>query len=662
MTSDNSSGNAHLAWLRPFIFTIVVCLALASLSRVLLSAWLLDRVVSTGGLTFVLLQGLRFDLVSLGMLLVIPMALTPLVSAVRPFHGLWFRFLRLYLAAVIGLWVFLEVATPPFIMEYDVRPNLLFVEYLKYPQEVFSMLFAGYRVELLAALIVVPAIIWPAYSRLKKLTATAPRSVAWSAIPLAFLALLACTAAARSTLDHRPVNPSTVAFSPDTLVNSLPLNSLYSVAYAVYELSHEDQGFPYGDIDAATSLAEQREAMGLPPDKFPDDQIPTLHYQSATLSPANPLNLVIIVEESLGAEFVGGLGGLPLTPNLDRWADEGIWFERLYATGTRSARGLEAIVTGFPPTSSQSVLKLGNAQQDFFTLGSFLRQHGYDTSFIYGGEAQFDNMKRFFANNGFTTVVDKHDFVDAAFYGSWGASDEDTFNNAHEKFLSQDPEKPFFSVLFTTSNHSPWEYPDDRIEPYDAEKATVNNAVKYADYALGQYLDKARASPYWQNTVFLVVSDHNSRVYGAEFVPVERFHIPGLIVGGSVAPKRIGRLASQIDLLPTVLSLIGVSGSHPAPGIDLTRPDLEQLPERTIMQYGDTQAYRESDQIVILRKGDAAKVYDYRDGAFTLAASQDLELIRKAEALAAWPVRAYREHQYRLRADDQSSDTAGGSP
>lgn len=522
------------------------------------------------------------------------------------------------------------------------------------------MLFAGYKIELLAGLIVVPAIIWPAYSRLKKLTATAPRSVAWSAIPLAFLALLACTAAARSTLDHRPVNPSTVAFSPDTLVNSLPLNSLYSVAYAVYELSHEDQGFPYGDIDAATSLAEQRKAMGLLPDKFPDDQIPTLHYQSATLRQDKPMNLVIIVEESLGAEFVGVLGGLPLTPNLDRWADEGIWFERLYATGTRSARGLEAIVTGFPPTSSQSVLKLGNAQQDFFTLGSFLRQQGYDTSFIYGGEAQFDNMKRFFANNGFTTVVDKHDFVDAAFYGSWGASDEDTFNNAHEKFLSQDPEKPFFSVLFTTSNHSPWEYPDDRIEPYDAEKATVNNAVKYADYALGQYLDKARTSPYWQNTVFLVVSDHNSRVYGAEFVPVERFHIPGLIVGGSVAPKRIGRLASQIDLLPTMLSLIGVSGSHPAPGIDLTRPDLEQLPERTIMQYGDTQAYRENDQIVVLRKGDPAKVYDYKDGRFA-PTSQDAELIRKAQALAAWPVRAYREHQYRLRADDKSLDTAGAS-
>lgn len=648
---------AHFAWLRPFGFTIVVCLALASLSRLLLSAWQLDRVVATDGLAFVLLQGLRFDLVVLGLLLAIPMALTPVVSALRPLHGAWTGFLRVYLAAMIGFWVLLEVATPAFIMEYDVRPNLLFVEYLKYPEEVFSMLFAGYKLELLAALLVLSAVAWPVYSRLRKLTTKAPPSVAWSAIPLAILALLVCVGAARSTLDHRPVSPSTVAFSPDTLVNSLPLNSLYSVGYAIYELSHEDAGFPYGEVDAPTSIATERAAMALPPERFTDEQIPTLHYQPATLRAEKPLNLVIIIEESLGAEFVGALGGLPLTPNLDRWANKGIWFERLYATGTRSARGLEAIVTGFPPTTSQSVLKLGNAQQDFFTLGSFLRRQGYDTSFIYGGEAQFDNMKRFFANNGFATVIDKHDFINPVFYGSWGASDEDVFENAHEKFLSQDPDQPFFSVLFTTSNHSPWEYPDGRIELYDAEKATVNNAVKYADYALGRFLDTASTSPYWQNTVFLVVSDHNSRVYGADFVPVERFHIPALIVGGGIEPRHMSRLASQIDLLPTMLSLIGVSGSHPAPGIDLTRPDLETFPARAIMQYGDTQAYREDDRIVILRKGGEAVVYGYDDGNF-VPMSQDSELIRKARALATWPVRAYREHQYRLPSEEESPGIA----
>ena len=113
-----------------------------------------------------------------------------------------------------------------------------------------------------------------------------------------------------------------------------------------------------------------------------------------------PRHLLLISLDTTRADRLGSYGyDRPTTPNLDRWAREGIWFERLYATGTRSARGLEAIVTGFPPTTSQSVLKLGNAQQNFFTLGGLLRQHGYDTSFIYGGEAQFDNMRRFFMNN-----------------------------------------------------------------------------------------------------------------------------------------------------------------------------------------------------------------------------------------------------------------------
>ncbi len=121
------------------------------------------------------------------------------------------------------------------------------------------------------------------------------------------------------------------------------------------------------------------------------------------------------------------------------------------------------------------------------------------------------------------------------FTGSWGVSDEDLFNRAHEEF-SAPHERPFFSLVFTSSNHSPFEFPDGRIDLYDGEKNTVNNAVKYADYALGQFIRSAKQSNYWEDTVFLIVADHNSRVYGSEVIPIERFHIPGLILGGSISP------------------------------------------------------------------------------------------------------------------------------
>lgn len=639
----------QLDWLKPFLFTAMACLLIGGLSRFILLTWLQERVQPTGGDEFILLQGLRFDLVTLGLLLGIPMGLTPLVGLSTALRKPWFFVLRIYLLLAIAAFLFMELVTIPFIAEYDTRPNFLFIEYLKYPQEVASMLYVGYKTELAVTFILLPLVLVPAYGRLRKLTTGIRSSHRFAALPLAFLSLVFCVAAARSTLDHRPVNPSTVAFSADTLVNSLALNSLYSVLYATYELRHEDSGFVYGSVDSEQVSNSIRQEMGEPASAFTDPEIPTLRYQPATMTFSRPKNLVFLIEESLGAEFVGRLGGLPLTPNLDRLADHGIWFENLYATGTRSARGLEAIVSGFLPTSSQSVLKLGKAQQDFFTLGEMLRRQGYDTSFIYGGEAQFDNMRRFFANNGFTTVMDKHDFVNPVFTGSWGASDEDVFNFAHEKFVQQDADKPFFSVLFTTSNHSPWEFPANRIELYELPSNTANNAVKYADYALGEFFRKARGADYWNNTVFVVVSDHNSRVYGADLVPIERFHIPGLILGGGISPQKVERLVSQIDLLPTALSLIGVSGMHPAPGLDLTRADIDTLPGRAVMQYGDTQAYREENRVVVLRKDKPAAMFSYADGQLQ-ATADDPQLISKAKALAVWPVQSYRDRSYRLPA------------
>ena len=638
------------SWLKPFAVTVGICLFVAGVSRLFLVAVFYDRVSAAVDLGTLFVQGIRFDLVTLGYLLAIPMAITPILNSIESVREPWLRVLRIWLLLIIGLFSFMEVATYTFVKEYDVRPNFLFVEYLKYPKEVLSMLFSGYKLSLLAAAVAIPGIVWASITLTDRYAGGVKPNSKLLALPLMLIALVACGVSARSTFDHRGVNPSTVAFSNDSLVNTLSLNSLYSVMHAAYELRHEDADFAYGDVDTSAAISAVRAGKGLQGEAFIDADIPTLHYQESTRQAAGSSNLVIVIEESLGAEFVGSLGGLPLTPNLDRYSHEGIWLEQLYATGTRSARGLEAIVAGFPPTTSQSVLKLGRAQSGFFTLGEYLKRQGFDTSFIYGGEAQFDNMRRFFANNGFDSVIDKHDFVDPVFFGSWGASDEDVFNHAHQKFTSYGPEERFFSVLFTTSNHTPWAFPDDRIELYDAEKATVNNAVKYADYALGQFLDTAKQSPYWNNTVFLIVSDHNSRVYGSEIVPIERFHIPGLILGGEISAQRIERVVSQIDLLPTMLSLIGVSGFHPAVGIDLTRDDLDQFPERAVMQFRDVQAYREGKNVVVLRKELPPATFSYENGLLTVA-EPDQALIDRAMNRAAWPVLSYQKQQYRLPGD-----------
>jgi phosphoglycerol transferase MdoB-like AlkP superfamily enzyme len=386
-----------------------------------------------------------------------------------------------------------------------------------------------------------------------------------------------------------------------------------------------------------------REA-GISPGEQLDSAAPTLRHQTATRSHARPLNLVIILEESIGAQYVGSLGGKDLTPEFDKLAEEGIFFERLYATGTRSVRGIEAVMTCLPPRAQVSVVKYGETQQNFFTLASLLERNGYQTSFIYGGESHFDNMKRFFLGNGFQTVVDENDYDDPIFVASWGVSDEDLFDRAHEVF-SNAGEQPFFSLVFTSSNHSPFEIPENRVEV--SPDGPLETAINYADYALGRFLDKARESSYWEDTVFLVVADHSVRVNGGTLVPVERFRIPGVIFGESIEPRRVPGITSQIDLLPTLLSLIGLGGAHPCIGRDLTLPEFADGSGRASMQFFDLQAYVEDDRMVILQHDLEPRTFRVNPAGATEEIPQgDPELEHKALAYALWGPMTIRNKAY----------------
>ena len=646
--SDSISTSARLATsLRPLfsfgwrmLLTLTIC-------RIVFVAWQWQRVVAADMLGTVFLQGLRFDLVLLGLMLSIPVLCFPVLASNRYLLPAWRALLAICLPIALLFVVFMECSTPSFVDQFDSRPNILFFEYLNHPKEVGATLWAAYKVPILVAVILLTSITWLNARQIGRLVTPIQPTGLLPAVLVAPVLMFLCVGLVRSTFDHRPVNPSTVALSTDPLVNDIALNSAYTVLYAAYETRHEAEGgFRYAQISDQEAIASVREAMMIDPADFSSKRYPTLHRQVPPGSNTDPKNLVIIVEESLGAEFVGALGGLALTPNLDALSSSGIWFENLYATGTRSVRGLEAVVSGFTPTPARSVVKLQKSQRNFFTLAAFLRDHGYDTSFVYGGESQFDNMRRFFINNGFEKVIDESDYDDPVFAGSWGVSDEDLFARAHQEFGRQ-RDKPFFSLVFTSSNHSPFEFPDGRIDLYDEEKNTVNNAVKYADFALGRFFEDARSSGYWDNTVFLVVADHNSRVYGSEIIPIERFHIPGLILGGPIGPASFKPVASQIDLGPTLLSLIGVRGEHPMIGHDLTRPEFASFAGRAIMQFNGTQAYMEGSRVAVLQKNLPLKQFLYEDGHLQPDENLDPLLARRALAHSAWSSMAYENSLYR---------------
>lgn len=620
----------------------VIGWVILSLSRGLLVGLYWDRVTEADGLWPILIGGLRIDVATLSMLIGIPALLLTWQQLVPTRGRLTSQFIRWWCWIGCLLLLFMEIITPSFITEFNARPNRLFFEFLMSPKEVSGMLFKGYWPVLMVVIMVLTLAAWKTRAWLSD--QPHQRAGINGTSVLAMLGIVCVlTLGARSGFQHRPINPAMVAFGQDRLLNSLPLNSTYGLFYAMYQLKNEASAAKlYGSLNDQEMLKLIRGNMSEGA-HFVDQDIPTLHR----IKPVNAFskkNLIVVVEESLGAQFVGSLGGKPLTPNIDHWSKKGWSFTRLYATGTRSARGLEAITTGFLPSPARAVLKLPKAQERFYTLARTLNQAGYESSFIYGGESHFDNMKGFFLANGFNTVIDQTDFSEPEFVGTWGVSDEDLFNQALA-YLTEPSEQPKFSVIFSSSNHVPFEFPDHKIELYDADKNTVNNAVKYADYALGQFLNQLEQTGLLQSSLVLVVADHDARVTGADWVPIEHFHIPGFIIGAGIEPTLDDTLASQIDLAPTLLSLLGLELPHPMIGIDLSQLPIHKR-GRAIMQYGDYQAYMTDDNMVVLRPEESALTFVKQGSDWVPSKPSEINDIALAHAsFASW---AYDHHRYRL--------------
>lgn len=342
----------------PIFFFVGLNIVIFTLSRLGLSIWQADRVSAVDGWFSLFLQGLRIDIVALCYLFGVPALFTVLFLHNNGLGKLWKKILRVWLTVGSVFILFMEVATPAFIETYDFRPNRLFIEYLLYPKEVFTMLANGHLVAVISSLVVTviaSLVYW-------KLAGWAVKDLclpSWKVRPvIALLVIAVAFVGARSSLGHRGINPAMVAFSSDPLVNSLVLNSGYSVLYAAQQLKDEEKSSEqYGKMSEEEMLDIVKNSRNRPASDYISKEIPTLTKNNASYQ-GKPKNIVIVLEESLGAQFVGTLGGKPLTPEFDKLAKEGWLFENIYATGTRSVRGIEAVTAGFTPTPARATVKL----------------------------------------------------------------------------------------------------------------------------------------------------------------------------------------------------------------------------------------------------------------------------------------------------------------
>lgn len=349
-------------------------------------------------------------------------------------------------------------------------------------------------------------------------------------------------------------------------------------------------------------------------------------------------NVIFICIESLSADFLSEFGNKNnISPILDSLANNSLLFLNLYATGTRTVRGMEAITLSIPPTPGRSIVKRKN-NQDLFTIGEVFKQKGYERNFFYGGDGYFDNMNTYFGGNGFNIVDRGRGFLldknitttrtnieddEVTFENAWGVCDMDIYNKVlKEADKAYVTGKPFFDFVMTTSNHKPYTYPEGKI---DIPSGTGRNgAVKYTDYAIGQFIKKAQQKPWFKNTVFVIMSDHCASSAGRWELDVKNYHIPALIFNlPNQQPEKINKLASQIDVFPTLFSALHWNYKSNLFGNDIM--SMQPQDERAFIGNYRKLGYLKDNKILILDEQKNANFYSWNpsDNSLTTIPSEE---------------------------------------
>lgn len=552
--------------------------------------------------------GLVYDLAALSWVLV-PFALLALPWPDRA----WGRRVHAVLACLLlgaGLvgMLFTAASEGLFWNEFASRFNFIAVDYLIYTREVVGNIRESYPVgAILGAIGGLAALLFGALARPFWRAASAAgggfgaRLLASGAVLL--LPLLAFFA---------------VGDAPRESLASASARELAGNGY--YEFM---RAFRSNDLDFNTfyrTLPEERahellrEELGIEPGLVPTAlATPTPARTVRAAGPVRPLNLVLVSMESLGADYVGAFGGRPgLTPNLDALAGQGLVFTRLYATGLRTVRGLEALTLSMPPTPGHAVPMRHN-NKGFQTLGGVLKSQGWQSLYLYGGYSQFDNMRDFFGGNGYT-VIDRTDIPAGRISHEtiWGVADEDLFHQAVRELDARTANgQHVFAHVMTTSNHRPYTYPAGRIDiPSGSGR---DGAVKYADWAIGRFIEEAKARPWFRDTMFVFVADHTSHGRGHTDLPPENYRIPAIVYSPAhVAPARVDTLASQIDIAPTLLALLNVSYTSRFFGHDILSEG--EAHPRALMANYLTVGYMEDGLIAELMPKQRVRVLEAASG------------------------------------------------
>jgi phosphoglycerol transferase MdoB-like AlkP superfamily enzyme len=524
----------------------------------------------------------------------IPLALLLVVVPERVYRHRFFRFvMHGVLFVVLFVLLFDAVAEYLFFDEFETRFNFIAIDYLIYTREVVGNIRESYPINkvLFGIFTAAAALTILLRSRINRAIVPSPAGIAVRMRQGLILAVL-------PLLGLLFVDQSWTNVSRNSFANELAGNGIYGLFAAFRNNELDFQKF-YPTMDEDTALRHLRDLLVEKNGLLASTDHRDISRVIANPGPEKKLNIIVIIEESLSAEYLGAFGNPGgYTPNLDRLAKESLLFTHAYATGTRTVRGLEAITLSMPPLPGTSIVKRPR-NEDFFSWGTLMRSKGYDTRFIYGGHGYFDNMNYFFGNNGFS-VTDRADLSkdEITFANVWGVCDEDLFRRViREGSRSHAEGKPFFFEVMTTSNHRPYTYPEGKI---DVPSGTGRGGgVKYADYAIGRFIDEVRHQAWFKDTVIIIVADHCAASGGKVDLPVKRYEIPLLVYSPAhVGSGKIDRMMSQIDIAPTVLGILNMSYRSKFFGRDILKAVTS--PERAFISTYQKLGYITGDRLLVV--------------------------------------------------------------
>ena len=506
--------------------------------------------LSFGTAASCLFYGARMDLSMAGYLMV-PVCLFVLGSVFVPFLRRATVY-QVYSGVLLFLLLLITIADLESYKAWGFRLDSSVLKYLDSPKEAWASVSHLPIFWILALFVFIFCVLcllvvrW--LKRLNRYLQTKDKK-GWSGLlVLAFSACLAIPI--RGGLGLTPMNQSSVYFSTNLFANQAAINAPWNLLYGLMDKTSATKNpYLYLSPSSAKSIV--------------DSLYTSVGKTEQVLRTKRP-NILFIIWESFTSKAINiKQGGKEVTPGFNRLKKEGIFFSNVYASGDRTDRGLSAILSGYPALPQTSIVRFPSKSAKVMSLSKAFKAKGYSTSFYYGGETEFANIKSYLMQGGFDPIVDIHSFAKKDQNSKWGAHDGVVGYRLFADLVKTS--QPFFTTWLTLTSHEPFETPVPVVFEGADDTNKFLNSLHYTDAVIHDFITKAKQQAWWENTLVVIVGDHGHRLPATDN-EFDRFLTPMLWLGGALKEKGIERntIISQLDIAASLSSQVGMeSGLFP---------------------------------------------------------------------------------------------------